>query len=194
MDVRTIELTANDRIPVKTPGRFFMLITADSPVTVRFKRAFSTFREVARDVEAGYQSFPGDWRDEDDRFDGVEITSAVAQTVTIGISDRAADYRRVVGVFQIQQPNTITTTADVTVTGAATGVQVVAANANRRKLIIQNVHASENVRVGDSNITSTRGIRLVPGASITLDTTAEVRAIREGGVDSTVSVLEETRV
>ena len=140
MDVRPVVLTAGDRIPIKVPGRFFMLIEAPSPITVRFKKSLSTFREVARNVEAGYKSFPGDWADLDDRFDGVEFESAIAQTIVIGISDRAADYQRVVGVIDVRGPNAVSTTADATA-GVASGVAV-AVNANRRFVHIQNVGAA----------------------------------------------------
>lgn len=192
MDVRTVVLAAGVRTPIKVPGRFFMLLEAPSPLTVKFQRALSTFREVARNVEAGFVSFPGDWSDTTDGFDGVEFESAVAQTITIGISDRAADYRRVVGIIDVRGPNDGTVVPDQPVDNTAGGVVVAAANGNRRWIHVQNV-GGENCRVGPGTVAATAGMRLVPGASHTFQTTAAIRAIREGGANTSVAVTEETR-
>jgi len=190
MDVQSVVLTAGVTTPINTSGRFFMLVSAGAPLQVQFVKDRSTFRETGRNVEAGYVSFPGNWLDREDRFDGVRLLSATTQTVEIGISDRAADYRRVVGIFQIQQPNGITTTADAAVdTSAAIKL---AANANRRKVIIQHVSGAGVVRVGDSAITDARGARLTANGSITLDTTAAIYARTETGA-AVISLFEETR-
>lgn len=196
MDVQEVELNANARVPVHVPGRFFMLIATSAPVTVRFKRSLSTFREVARDVEGGYVSFPGDWTDRDDRFDGVEFVSTVNQTITIGISDRAADYRRTVGVVQVEGPNDGATAADQTIVGAAAAVTIAAANADRLgAIIVQNVEdpGGGNVRVAlGATATAALGKRLAPGQSVTFHSPAAVTAFAET-VNVKVSVTEETR-
>ena len=62
-------------------------------------------------------------------------------------------------------------------------------DSDRRSVIVQNLDDTENVRVGDTNIGSSRGIRLGPGESITLETTDTVYAIAESGTPS-VAVLE----
>jgi len=191
MDVQDVVLPANERIPIKVPGRFFMLIATGAPLTVRFKKSLSTFREVARNVEAGYQSFPGDWADTTDFFDGLEFESTINQTITIGISDRAANYFRTVGIVQVEGANAGTTQADVTA-AVATSVASVA-NANRRRVHVQNVSAAGNARVGPGTVTATRGNQLRPGASFTYETTAAINCIREA-TDVQIAVTEETRV
>ena len=193
MDVRSHVLTANQVLVLNQGGRFFMLVSASVAVAeVQFVKKRSTTRETARNIEAGYVSFPGDWKDREDRFDGIRITNgATAQTIQVGISDRAADYRRVVGIVQIQQPDTIETQADASVTTTVAGAKF-AANGNRRKAIVQHVSGTGVGRLGDAAITATRGARLVVGASITIDATAAIFARTETGT-ATISIFEETR-
>lgn len=190
MEVRSYDLSAGVNHRFDRAAKFFMLIETGGPVTVRFLKNRSRTREVATAVEAGYISKPGDWRDPEDRFDGFELQSTSSQTVRVGISDREGDYRRALSLVQVDQPNTLTTTADATAGAAA--AEIVAANSNRRKLILQNVSVND-ARVGDSNVAAARGILLAAGASITLDTTAAVYAIRTGGTDATIAILEEEK-
>lgn len=191
MKVDAYALSAGVAHVFQTPARFLMLVSTAAPITVRFRRNGSRTWEVATDVETGYISEPGNWSNPDDRFDAFELQSATNQTVRVGISDRKGDYRSFTQSVSITQSNGLTTVADVAVDNTAGGVQLAAANSNRKKIILQNVGAA-NVRVGDaSNVAAGRGIRLTPGASMTLDTTAAINAIREGATDSTVAVLEE---
>lgn len=87
----------------------------------------------------------------------------------------------------------MTNSADVTVDDTAGGVTVLAANANRKKCIIQNVGAAA-CRVGTTTPTTTTGLQLAPGASLTLEgpypVQAAIKAIRETGTNTTVSVAE----
>lgn len=191
MDVNTYQLAAGVRQQYLGTAKFFMLIKADSPIKVEFLKNGSPVREVGNNVEAGYVSKPGDWRNPDDRFDGFMLTSAAAQTVTIGTSDREGDYRRALALVQIDQPNGLSTAADVAVSAAA--VIVAAANGNRRRVIVQNTGAA-NIRVGDVDVAAARGVRLVPGGSVLLETNSDVYAIREAAADSSVGVLEEVKL
>ena len=81
------------------------------------------------------------------------------------------------GLLRVQSApsiaDTLTTTADFTTT-AATTTQALAANTSRRFAIIQNVDATDSVRVGDSNTGAARGIVLAPGESVTFETTAAI--------------------
>lgn len=67
----------------------------------------------------------------------------------------------------------------------------IASNANRKELIIQN-NGTANILVGDTNITTTRGLLVEPGDSITLDTNAEVFLIAVTGTQ-TVAYMELTK-
>lgn len=87
-----------------------------------------------------------------------------------------------------------TPTADNTITNASE--TILAANANRRGFLVQNVHATENarVRVDGTDATTTTGIQLRPGQTLIMvkpncPVTA-IKAIREGSADTTLHVVE----
>lgn len=76
---------------------------------------------------------------------------------------------------------------------AAVAIQVLAANANRNKMIIQNTGAA-SVRVGATGVTATTGMRLAAGTTLVMDNpecpTNAIFAIREGAVSSIVLAQE----
>ena len=77
---------------------------------------------------------------------------------------------------------------------SSSAVSVLAANANRKKLIVQNTGASA-VRIGTTGVTATTGFRLAAGAMLIVDMpqcpTNAIFAIRESA-DSTVLAQEVT--
>lgn len=83
---------------------------------------------------------------------------------------------------------TINNGAETSVSSSA--VEVLAANANRKKAVIQNTGLG-NVRVGVNGVTATTGMRLVPNGHVILESTQAIYAIRET-VDSTVFAQEFT--
>lgn len=88
---------------------------------------------------------------------------------------------------------TLANGAETSVAGSA--VQVLAANTNRRKVIVQNTGLA-NVRIGVTGVTATTGMRLVPNGHLLLEMpncpTQAIFAIREGAVSSTVFAQEIT--
>jgi len=78
--------------------------------------------------------------------------------------------------------NTINTTAAV----------IVAARSARKKVIIQNNDAGVDLYVGDSGITGTKGAKLIPGASIELETSAAIYGrVTTGSIATTdIGVIE----
>lgn len=84
----------------------------------------------------------------------------------------------------------ITTIADQTGVGTS-ATSLVAANTGRTSVIIQNIGATNQARVGDTNITTTRGVRLAPGESVTFETTAQIFGLSEASTtDFAVTELE----
>lgn len=77
---------------------------------------------------------------------------------------------------------------------SSSAISVLAANANRKKLILQNTGANA-VRIGASGVTATTGMRLAAGSAIVFDMphcpTSQIFAIRESA-DSTVLAQEVT--
>lgn len=91
---------------------------------------------------------------------------------------------------------TATHSADNTVTNASE--TLIAANDNRKGLLIQNTHASENARIRlDGGVaTTTSGMQLKAGATLSLMPPVlpknAITAIREGAADTTIHVVEFT--
>lgn len=107
-------------------------------------------------------------QDEDTATRGIPLQATAAGALRTAAEARAA---------------TVTTQADSTGVGT-TATSLVASNTARRSVIVQNLDATNNARVGDTNITTTRGVRLAPGESVTLETTAQIFGLAEA---STVS-------
>lgn len=81
------------------------------------------------------------------------------------------------GLLQVSAAPSVGTTipsqADL-LTTAATVVVALAANTARRFAIIQNLDATNSVRVGDASIGAARGVLVAPGETVTFETTAEI--------------------
>lgn len=78
---------------------------------------------------------------------------------------------------EIAPSSALASAADVTVTTAATAI--LASNAARIRALISNNDAAIAMRVGDSNVSASRGVRVPPGGAIVLETTAAVYAAAE---------------
>lgn len=72
-------------------------------------------------------------------------------------------------------------------------VQILPANPNRKKLIVQNTGLA-NVRIGDSTVTQNTGVRLIPDGAMIIDMPDvpinSIWAIRETGTDTVVLAQE----
>ena len=90
----------------------------------------------------------------------------------------------------IENGDTITPAADVTVTGSAT--LVAAANGSRTALSCTNTSSSVNVRWGSSAVTATTGQQLPSAKSIEIKSLGAVYMISEGA-NVTVSCTEEAQ-
>jgi hypothetical protein len=95
----------------------------------------------------------------------------------------------------LDRSGTATDTADQTVDNTGGGVTILAANANRRGATVQNTGAATiRVTVDGTAPTTTKGLQLAAGAVLSLSMpdcpTSAIKAIREGGSNSTVYVSE----
>lgn len=192
MRVENLLLAAGQRTPFAIPGRFFLLITAPAAIDVEFRRNRSLLRERAQGVVAGYKTFPGNWSDPDDNtFDEFVLTSAAAQTVTVGVSESAGDYSFLLALVDIRQPTNIVTTADATV-GVAVA-DIIAENTSRKTLILRALKANTGtIRFGETGIVAAnRGGYLDAGDVAVLDTTATIRGIATAA-GQLVSITELT--
>lgn len=124
----------------------------------------------------------------------VEIKDATASTRAIVTTSTPASGDAGLVTREALNPGTPSQAADVTVDATAGGVTVLAANVNRKSAVIQNV-GSANCRVSVGGTpTTTNGIQLTPGQTLTLRRphcpVGAVKAIRESSTSTSVSVLE----
>ena len=79
--------------------------------------------------------------------------------------------------FSVGPGKTLTSVADKTPLNSSVVLILSDANLDRKTILIRSNKANSNkMRIGDINITATRGIELNPGDTITLETTAAVYA------------------
>ena len=81
----------------------------------------------------------------------------------------------------------ITQVATATTAG---GTQVVGANGTRRRLILKNCDASITIYIGIGTVTSTNCVPLLAGESISLETTAAIKALSASGTPQLAYVEE----
>lgn len=166
-------------------GNFFHLFAAIGTIDVVFDEQ-NKFTGIVTGVSLGLA--------ENQYYNDVEITNTASETqalkVVLGFG-KLVDTRAAVSINNVQS-DTLSSVADVTV--STTAVSVSAQNEDQRAVIIGvPFDAANGIRVGDSAITATRGIYVGIGQSITLETNAQVFAIRDGAADVDVSVLSLLR-
>lgn len=104
--------------------------------------------------------------------------------------DSSSGTNQIIGVNRC---GTLANGVEIAVAGVA--IQLIAANPDRKKLILQNTGAA-SVRIGTTGITATTGFRLAAGAILIFDMSDcpsnAIVAIREGAVSSIVLAQEIT--
>ncbi|MDH4379175.1 MAG: hypothetical protein QE263_04645 [Vampirovibrionales bacterium] len=119
-------------------------------------------------------------------------TSASSVTITLAVSRSKLSTRvSLSGSVSVTSGATPTTPAVVTAATAAT--VLVAASTSRRSVMVQNLHGSDNLWVGNANVgndAGPRGLRVPPGGSLSLATGGALWCRRGGANDITVGVLE----
>jgi len=123
------EIAAAGTWRLGVPGSYFRLLSLIGPVDVVFLRHGTP-------VFTAGQVLDGFWSKPAGGFDEVMITSASAQTVTLGITTGDAGYDRTAGKVAITNVNGAFVNSAKTVTSASG--QLLAANLERRIMIIQN--------------------------------------------------------
>lgn len=130
-------------------------------------------------------------------------TSTEFDEITVrNVSGGSIDFTILAGFGEVDEPptaiavqgsNALVSAADVTAGVAATLIS--AANASRKRIHVQALFSNtQNVRVGDANITATRGVQLVPGMGFTFDTTAALYCIYEAAGTVQIAHVQEDRV
>lgn len=129
------------------------------------------------------------------RYGRVFVTHAAqaGKTMTLTYAVEAPELRiaNPAGFFtdvSISTPTTLDSIADVSLVLAVT-TQILAADATRKEAIISNLAGNtQTFRIGDSGAAAANGTPLPPGATIILETTAEIHGFNPGAVSESVAV------
>lgn len=188
---QSIQLSAGQTVKFNDLGNFIRILKAIDPITVRTYKNGQVKTESSG-VFSGY----AEQFENDDAFEAVEIYSATAQTV-----DLVVRYGQIVYYDQAPSGNVMVTTltptqatgesAQATVTNAST--QLVAQNAARKYLLIQNNDTSGVVYVAVGvAATLTNGIKIPAGGSYELNCnvlTGQINAIGSLALNANIVVV-----
>lgn len=136
----------------------------------------------------------GYWLKPDGGFNGVLIESATTQAVTIAIESGDAGYDRTAGQVGISNwPSNAGAFSVSAATVATASGQLLAANANRRYMLIQNNGTADIFINLGAAATAAGGVRIGPGGSWEMSNyvaTQAVNAISVGAANGSVIVVE----
>lgn len=171
-------IVAGGMLTMPIHGEKFLIKTATGPVDV----TWSTGKLTSLEAGQGYNVRRG--------FDQLTLNNngAGAITGTIQIADDDFIDNRIAGTVSISGGTNFVNTAP-TVTNASSAL--LAANASRRYVLIQNNHATATVYLNFSaTATAANGIKLAPGASYESGFAAHLGAINAiGDVASNTAVI-----
>lgn len=179
-------ISAGQRLEFTEASDFFRLLAAQSAVNLTFYRAGAEVGE-ALDVGAGYAETVAEG------FDKVAITSPVEQTIQFVTRQGArVQYDTPpTGDVNVKNVNGAFTQTAATVTNSS--AQLLAANAARRYVLIQNNDASGDVfvRVDGATATAANGIKVAAGGgSLVFENYAPTGAITAiGNIASNANVI-----
>lgn len=184
----TRQIAANSSERIAVVGNLIYLRSASAQVlvTARQNRPDKIGRVLA---DASPLSTSQKIKTDPDLFDDVTFqnttAAAVDMTAIIGVGDYDAP------IISLSNPNALASAADVAIGAAATAVLPVDLTRLRAHVKALATNAV-NVRIGDANVTATRGVQLQPGEGVTINGTAAIFGIEEGaGAPSDVTVTTE---
>lgn len=175
----------------KVPGNFFYVDSVPAgTITAVFLREGRVLPEDLRAVIAGWYATP------DGGFDEVEITSTLTQAIVFYIAKGRVGSNVFSG--NVTVINSTANGADVPAAVAVSNasIQLLAANAVRKKLLVQNQHATANLYVrcnGTPAVADATSVKLTPGQAWEplVAPTGEVRGIMDAATaGNTVHVIE----
>lgn len=189
----TATVAAGTRRKIPGRGSFLFAKTTTAPIKVSMIEVETGTRDgddvtVTMSNSDKIRSAPGK------EFDEIVVFNDSAAPVTFTLIYGTGDYDRPVPdtvnvAVSVPASNSVTTIARNEVTAAE---EVAAFNASRTKVIVQADPANDqNIVVGDSNITTTRGIVLQPGETIAFETQGAIYAMEVVAGTNYVNILEE---
>jgi hypothetical protein len=181
----TVSLTAGQEQEFNIAGEMFAVIESAGEFTLTFDETMRIAKTVAG-MGGRFESI----------YSRVKLLSTTTQTVTLVLgfgefNDARASVNATINT-SISPSDTALNPADVTVGVAATAI--VAANANRKEVLIHvPSDAANSIRVGSATVTAGAGLEVEAGSTIALNVECAIYAIRDGGSDVDVSIIDLTR-
>jgi hypothetical protein len=163
-------------------GNSFNIIRASGDVTLKFNGGTEVTRTQGAYMQVG-------------EYTSVEIISNIPQVILIsfgyGVSSTPQTEFTGAVTAVMEQPNAPKSSADITI-GAGLKSQVVLANLQRKKLTIQSLDSNDvNVRVGDANVSASRGGILAVGGSFETDCTGVFYVFNPSANAVVLAIYEE---
>jgi len=169
MQTFTQTVAGAQTLTFNVPGKYFVLLASQLGVNIRFYR--NGKRLELGEIQAllpGVEAVLGDLKDAEPSFTQVQIDALGADTISFGIGNGQVRYNRSQGNVAITNLNGAVTQSQNTV--ANTAGTLVAANATRRYLLIQNKDGTGNVFINfTTTATVANGIKIAPGGSFMAD-------------------------
>lgn len=176
---------------LNVPGKFFTILGSTNAVNVRLYLrgqllSLGEIKAMGAGLEVGGMA-------EGVQFDRVQVDATAADTITIGIGNGQARYNRgASNVTMIQ--NRVAQMAPVNTVKTVTNAsgQLLAANASRQYLLIQNKDPAGilYVNFGAGAATTANGVQIAPGGSYELDLVVPTTAVQcIGSIASNTNVL-----
>lgn len=163
-------------------GRYFTTLECTKPLNVRFYKGGQLLDAgEIRGLMSGLEMTLGELGDRQAAFDRVQIDVQAGDTVKVGIGNGQGRYNRGAASVTVSQNKVAQATfanTQKTVTNASG--QLLAANAARQYLIIQNKDTSGNLYVnfGAGAATVANGVRIIPGGNLELSDVVPTNAVQ----------------
>lgn len=191
MQTFTQSFTVGTTWTLNVPGKYFTTLACSNPINVRFYKGGKQLDlgQISQ-LLAGLEVTLGNIADTAAAFDRIEIDTTGADTVQVGIGNGQARYNRSQGSVAITNVSGAFVNAQKTVT--TTSGTLLAANAARRYLLVQNNDATGDIYVRLDGIaaTTTTGIKLPAGGSLELQGYAPTGAITAiGSIASNANIV-----
>ena len=178
----THTFTGAGEVQHRLQGRYLRILSATDDVYVQLDGGSEVLRKSGQAIN------------DPDGFAFIKLRSTVAQTVQIVVADTPQDDNAQTITATVSATigagDTLTSAPDFSVPATTTS-QVLAGRADRLTAIIKNLNSNTDpVRVGDASVGASRGHELMPGESISLDSTSSISVYNPKASAQSVSLLE----
>lgn len=197
MQTYTQTFAGNTTWVMNITGKYFVTLQCTNALNVRFYKAGSKLDlGDITGLGVGLEVGPLAGLKEEHAFDRVEIDVTGPDTIKVGIGNGAARYNNSLATVNVTQTVPVNSgsfaNAAATVTNAS--AQLVAANAARKYLLIQNNDATGTIYIAfGAAATLANGIKLTPGGTYEMSEVQSTQAVFAiGSIASNANIVTVT--